>query len=147
MNEFTIWDKVNLHWIDLFGISISDSGEVMAVSDLNGNQYGLHQVDLINYIGKTDIEGNKIYADSSIVEFDYIYIETIGKQSDKARVKGYFTFNNDTLAYDLIFFHNWIDSMPNYWFNMHMKKEDARRASNFKIIDTLQENPKLLKGD
>lgn len=91
-------------------------------------------------IGIKDINNLNIIPDCSIVEFDFIYIETIGRQSDKVKVRGYFTFNSETSAYDLAFFHNWVDSMPNYHINIHMQKEDIKRASNFKIIDTMQQN-------
>lgn len=79
------------------------------------------------YIGKTDTEGNKIYANSSIVEFTMNY--TDGCLPEKAR--GVFVYNNDTCSYDIVceweekFAHN------SFWVG---------KAIDFKIIDTIQEN-------
>tara|TARA_R110000868_G_scaffold93996_1_gene259803 strand:- start:174 stop:557 length:384 start_codon:yes stop_codon:yes gene_type:complete len=79
------------------------------------------------YIGLKDVEDNKIYADSSIVEFEYI----------KSKHKGYFTWNNKTLSYDIMVIDWNFKILKNYSAPIgysHLKMK------NFKIIDTIQEN-------
>jgi len=92
------------------------------------------------YIGKTDIEDNKIYADSSIFEFDYDSL--IGIVSYR-KLKGFFYFELKTLSYRIKLMH------PLFFrgkdFNDLLYHN--RSMSNFKIIDTLQENKLGLYGD
>ena len=159
MEEFKIWDKYKKCFAkQITTFKFDRDGKVNLVVYLNKanksreildsekvfcNEFTIHKS-----IGIKDINNKPIYADCSIVEFDFIYFETIGSQSDKVKARGYFTYNNETLGYDLMFFHNWINLMPNYLINNYLEKEDTKRASNFKIIDTIQENKLgLIKKD
>ena len=78
--------------------------------------------------GLLDINGEKIHALSSIVEFEYPLSN--GKYE---KTKGYFYLNKKTLRYNInVFIGN-----KTIWYY----KESMR---NFKIIDTIQENKKGL---
>ena len=80
------------------------------------------------YIGKTDIEGNKIYADSSIVELNFkprFDIETT------EYVIGFFTFCTKELRYVIKVLNKHLFDTLYY---------DEYTILNLKIIDTLQEN-------
>ncbi|MDP3012746.1 MAG: hypothetical protein Q8M92_00800 [Candidatus Subteraquimicrobiales bacterium] len=46
--KFKGWDKINNEWINVFRIILSKDGTVMAIEDLEGNNFGLHQIELIN---------------------------------------------------------------------------------------------------
>ncbi len=110
MNEFIVWDKVNKE----FG-RISEAGTISEWSwdeCTSNNDYTLHQ-----YIGKTDINGNKIYADSSIVEFNIL----------DSKYRGFFTYNSARLRYEIE-----ISSKESIIYDGGVK--------DFKIIDTIQEN-------
>ena len=48
------WDNYNHRWLDLFGLRFSKDGSVIAVNTLDGESYGLHQVDIIEYTGLKD---------------------------------------------------------------------------------------------
>ncbi len=78
-----------------------------------------------DYIGKKDINDEKIYADSSIVELEYM--------TDK--YKGTISYNNDFCCYQIIL----MDTDDKVSINDFV--------SNIKIIDTIQENKLgLIKG-
>ncbi len=139
MNEFIVWDKEIGVFIgeesfdSMFGFYSIDYRELkegMTKEDLIINQgqvlrptYMMH-LERFAYIGKTDIEGNKIYADSSIVEF---YSRLHGWQ------KGYFSYDCTSLSYRITLFNDMSVSFDN------------ERETKFKITGTLQENPELLK--
>lgn len=74
-------------------------------------------------IGLKDINGKSIYADSSIVEFEYKALQT--------KVKGYFKYSNITLGYHLHLLEGFIGRAFRF---------DYEYMYNFKIIDTIQEN-------
>lgn len=138
MNEFIVWDEDNQQF-STFDELMSDE---WCVSELDENgqiffkysncaeddwehEYVEMNTKLFYGIGKTDINGKKIYADSSIVEFDY---ETMGK---KYNMIGYFKYNNKKLSYDIISLNKLLDiELFTY----------PCEAWKFKIIDTVQEN-------
>jgi len=143
MNEFIVWDKEDYFGSDIKFYTIAelmqdehmtlifDSDGTMRVLDYDVDETPTEmEFETFNYIGKTDIEGKKIYADSSIVEFrfdDFLY-------------KGYFVYNTITLRYDVRTYHKHTNSYELYTY-------DIDAMSDFKIIDTLQENPELLKDN
>ena len=45
--KFKAWDKLNKVPIRLFKILISSEGSVIAVEDINGEVYGMHQAELV----------------------------------------------------------------------------------------------------
>ena len=80
-----------------------------------------------------DIEDNKIYADSSIVEFDFL--EELHKT---IKLRGFFTWNDIELRYE-------IDMHASYNPFVCLYYNDVR-MSNFKVVGTLQENPEQVEG-
>ena len=147
MNEFIVWDKE-----DIFGESRAfwSVSEILANKDYefyfmvkdnfdielsyynDDADFGemvIVNIDTFNYAGKTDIEGNKIYADSSIVEFGH----KNNHSPNAFKLKGVFKFNTKELRYFI------------ECFTGHKISYDSKQ--NFKIIDTLQENKLGLIGD
>ena len=66
-----VWDLINKRWIKIFKLILSaedeDGGfEIFAVQDIDGEIYGLHQVDVMWWIGRRDLTGREIY-DGDIV--------------------------------------------------------------------------------
>ena len=90
------------------------------------------------YIGLKDIEDNKIYADSSIVEFelkDFCPCEVMEMDCEceiYTKCRGYFNFNYTQLAYDIILFNS-----EKIKITYNRRFYDIK---NIKIIDTIQEN-------
>ena len=99
---------------------------------LEGLSYSLiiddERFEIFNWVGNTDVtsQKNKIYADCSIVEFDF------QSPSMKKSIKRIGTFNYD--VNDLCFKLNGIT------YNI-------LTISNLKVIGTILENPELLKGN
>lgn len=92
-----------------------------------------YKVDSINNgIGLEDIEGNKIYADSSIFEFSFETIFTISYP----KIRGFFYFDDSIKAYRI--------KLLSTLVGIHSKTENlvyhSGTTTNFKIIDTIQEN-------
>ena len=85
-----------------------------------------------SYIGLKDIEGNKIYADRSIVEL----IMRIRKKD--VLVKGYFSYDKKELRYT--FFQYFKDRTRQNFLQAYLSPNDERIVSGFKIIDTIKEN-------
>jgi len=115
MNEVIVWDEDSECFIEDFAME-----EYMPLNDIfksNGYQF-------FNYIGKTDINDKKIYADCSIVEFtvaDY-----------KTKDIGYFTYDSDYTSY-LVKNSRGV-----------VLKYSKKFIRNLKIIGTLQEDKHLL---
>jgi len=126
MNEFIVWD--NKHKIFIKDISI----ERLAISEPLKNKIYLVHWDILNYIGIKDINNNKIYADCSSFEFDYIDLNLEDIECGRRTYKGFFSWNQDTLSY---FIHY---DGGNEFFNQ--VQYCPAKFENFKIIDTIQEN-------
>ena len=60
-HKYRVWDKINKRWINVFSFKLSSNGDIMAVEDIDGEIYGLHQVDISDYIGLGDKNGKEIY--------------------------------------------------------------------------------------
>lgn len=78
--------------------------------------------DETKYIGKKDIEGNKIYADRSIVEFQ----DALGIDC-----QGYLSLDTKSLQYYIVILNNEL---------LENVRTDNYDLFEFKIIDTIQEN-------
>ena len=119
MNEFIVWDENTQSWVKNFNhvITIDDSG----ILKTNHNRFKLFMG-----IGKTDIEGNKIYADSSIIEWEH----------QENIYRGYFTFNKKYLRYEVITKDHQSKPIAIEFFYLE--------HNGFKIIGTLQEDKHLI---
>lgn len=91
----------------------------------------LEDVIFLNYIGLKDINNRKIYADSSIVEFDYL----VDFESDVFQKRiGVFYFEKTFLAYHIAFLSGKNRKGGN------ADRYNAFGMKNFKITDTIQDN-------
>jgi hypothetical protein len=115
MNEFIVWDVKEVELIENEGLCIDENGKVRSS---NGVLLDEDSYKPFFYIGLTDIDGKKIYADCSIVEFD-----------DEVKSKAYVRMRN--YAYEFYFFES-----GGYTKICDFNLEKTR----FKIIDTIQEN-------
>ena len=136
MNEFIIWDKGKERFPTSDNFLIDSKG---FISNLNNEQLDENTYIPLYYIGKTDINDKKIFADSSIVESRITY--DVGGTFETLR--GWFRFNSERLNYEFIVPVNHNNGMkPREIYNyskLHYK------MSNLKVIGSLQENPELLK--
>jgi hypothetical protein len=143
MNEFVVWDKR----FKIFANELSDGYMIdldnrIKIFKQNGIHVESDELDLFEYIGKTDINGNKIYADSSIVEFEVINgcvcnILEVECDCKYSKHIGYFSYNSERLCYELI-------QTDSEEFNrIYLMFID--NIKNIKVIGTIQENKDLLK--
>ena len=128
-NEFVVWDnkdnkfvsKNELRYFNIFKV-LFDKPQP--------------RWSLCFYIGKTDIDNKKIYADSSIVELKKT--ERIPYRRNEHEIDiltGYFTYSETELRYKLIVYKT---SLQKYSYG-DLDFND-RKMSELKIIDTIQEN-------
>ena len=146
MNEFIVWDDSNKEWLenkDEFSfVYLYQNGKIGTLFSYGGYDAAFGEINeeekysTYTYTGKTDIESNKIYADSSIVELRRIYRHFGGDEI----LKGFFTFNKETSAYDFISSDEYGNTI------IHYNKNIIGHISNLKIIGTLQENRELLNN-
>lgn len=147
MNEFIVWDEDEQQFLttkEIFddtelGFDINKDGKLSLINfgvdeifNPDGDDYNQCfrreiNIKTFNYIGKTDIEGNKIYADSSIVEFVY------RNNNSRAVIK----WDDIQLTYDVEFRSGFRARYADVYQEMF----------GLKVIGTLQENPELLKED
>ena len=149
MNEFIVWDKENhmgedkkfftLDELRVEGFHFHFTEDFKTeIFELVDNDMGCSQSFLKHktfpYIGKTDDtpEQNKIYADCSIV--DYLMVFTDGCKPE--RYRGVFKYNNKTCSYDIVNDRMEQLAINSFWVD---------KATDFKVIGTLQENEELLK--
>lgn len=131
MKKFIVWDKsLNIQVDSEF--MIGNSGIIYELTGETKNEFKCIDLSkdsclLFYYIGKKDINGKEIYADYSIVEFDHKIIVD--------KIIGYFIFNSEELRYEvkILKMHPGIGNKTNIVYDKWM-------LSNFKIIDTVQEN-------
>lgn len=128
MNEFIVWDKTKSKFSELKAIEFFKGGFVINPRDLStkrmDKQLNENECELFPYIGKTDIDNEKIYADCSIVEFEYYF--TDGWDED---MQGVFKYLPNELRYEIQLVNDGchVSFQPSY-------------IRNLKIIDTIQEN-------
>jgi len=131
MEDFIGWNKKTKKFLDKEELTFVEMGSYSSVLlDVLG---GINK-DVILFWGirKTDTEGNKIYADSSIVEFDF------KEAGHTNKAIGYLYFENFCYRIKILKtdMRSDIDDLP-----MHFQSANT----DFKIIGTLQENPELLE--
>jgi len=114
MNEFIVWHKLIKEFVLPHKFLVFDDNGVADNDDCI----------ICNYIGLKDTNNNKIYADSSIFElenFPYNY-------------KAYFTYSEYYLGYCLVLLRDGVSIEASTF------PYCPDTMSNFKIIDTIQEN-------
>ena len=130
MNEFIVWDKTEIgkkpRLIEFDSFSIKENWIYLELNDIQVLHAHIDDVEICYYIGKTDIEGEKIYADSSIVEFNF----------DGQRRRAYLAYDDIQLMLDFVFLKD-VFRCP--YVEIH------RRIYNVKIIGTLQQDKHLLE--
>ena len=141
MNEFIVWDEKKKRFLDADEFAIDNNGSVYHWLNDNSLQ-PMKKYQLFKRIGKTDINGKKIYADSSIVEFEYEdRIPTLLDDDVIIKFTAYFQYHPDELRYELIILDydrtktKSIYSVLSY--NMDLMK-------NLKVIGTIQQDKHLL---
>ena len=127
MNEFIVWDKVNEEFFKSYSITFGYDFKGGTVTKIGEEKRFLfpHDVELFYCIRKTDKDGSKIYADCSIVEFEYK--DNVFRFSDK----GYFKFNELDLCFTVV-------------TKETVYKFDRFIFTNLKVIGTLQQDKHLL---
>lgn len=122
MNEFIVWSKTNKKYLNGDEFVLDNTGNVYFWNNDN-TLSPFKRYELFNYIGINDINNNKIYADCSIVEFQWT--NNFGNiQTDW----GVFRYDLDYLQYLI------------YEENEDINKSSIKDVFNLKIIDTIQEN-------
>lgn len=129
MNKFVVWDKKNKRFLDGDEFAIDDNGKVYNWDSDSYLKPFKQNMELLNYIGKNDINNNKIYADCSIVEFGFIGFG----ESKIVTYQGFAKWNSDKYRYDI----EVISHSDRFVFDLG---KCIDRISNLKIIDTMQEN-------
>ena len=128
MNDFIVWDKYRKVWIDeSYPFFINSSG-FLCIQRNDKQMVIENDCEIFKPIGLKDTEGNKIYADSSIIEFVHI-----GRLSNHALKKvGIFKFIKKDLQYRVIDLECNKDGLE--------VESPFHKLCAFKIIDTIQEN-------
>jgi len=140
--EKVIWDRTHNRFLYpnmINGIAF-DNGNVHYISTnekpkLSHNDLFAEEVEFFSYFGLNDTSGNKIYADSSIIEFN---IRNVGKQLP---VIGYFKFDPILMRYYIRIVKD-IGVEDRYYLGLQTIPFSVYSdfISNIKIIDTIQEN-------
>jgi len=126
MNKFIVWDEDEEKFIPFKDVEFSkDAGDDFLIvhKDIGGGIRSGRIFDTFDYIGKKDINDKKIYADSSIVEFEW-----------DGKYLGYFSFDKEELRYKIEILEH-PKKMMFRTFDF-----DQYSITNLKIIDTIQEN-------
>lgn len=122
MNEFLVWHKLRKEFVQPYRNIVFDNDGICE-NDL---------CDICNYIGLNDIDGKKIYADSSIVEFEY------GSKNNRHKKIGVYVYDKNIAGYYICDINN---------KNIAIAHHLSYPITNIKIIDTIQENKLgLIKG-
>lgn len=120
VNKFIAWDKDRKEFVYDFTIY---RGEALIRGGEMVENSSIHQD-----IGLKDINNKSIYADSSIVEFEYL-----DKKLESHYVVGHFYFNKTELKY-------WIKILKCETLKYGNIGFVNARLKSIKIIDTIQEN-------
>jgi hypothetical protein len=121
MNEFIVWDEDLERFQNEDGLLLNEN---LKVCNSMGELLEEKIYKPLFGIGLTDIDGKKIYADCSIVEFEF------GTGGEYHKMTGYFSYNNQTLRYEIKDVNK---REAIYLWTGYIEKE-------IKIIDTVQEN-------
>lgn len=121
MNDFIVWDKRYKVFRKLLKIDFQ-LGLYFCIDTVVPFEKG----ELIKNIDLKDTNGKSIYTDSSIVEMVIKH-----RSSGDMTSIGYFKFNKQYLRYEIIFIDGYMKEKTEFYHGF---------MSNFKIIDTIQEN-------
>jgi len=66
--KFRTWDNIFKRWIDVYEIRLARNGNPLCVVTLDGEQYGLHQAELMQYTGLLDKQGVECYWDDWVTD-------------------------------------------------------------------------------
>lgn len=83
--------------------------------------------DICKFIGINDIDGKKIYADSSIFEFEF----------NNYKYYGFISYCNNTLTYSINFLAY---NDKTHFRSSRILSGNTASFDNFKVVDTIQEN-------
>lgn len=123
MKDYIIWDNKEEKFIA--DLECSKYNETF----LNESSFFVSRFSFFQKIGKKDINGKDIVADSSIVEFEFYNSE------DKCELlKGFFYYSNYYLCY----------VFKTFCGNDILFASFAGRIRNIKAVDTIQENKRGL---
>lgn len=125
MNGFVVWDNKEEKFIA--DLECSKYNETF----LNESSVFVSRFSFFQNIGKKDINGKDIVADSSIVEFN------LSTRQGELTFRGHYSFCESSLGYIIKPFDDsflkkfGVLAFGNVWFN---------EINNIRIIDTIQEN-------
>lgn len=137
MNEFIVWhnNSEQFYYSNDEAYILKEIDGKLFVVEMD-NFYNFRNIEefiigkAMQYIGKKDINNQKIYADCSIVEFEIILRDADGKVVYKNKNTGYFTYRKDLLRYVIKY-----TSCEERGIKLY-----SDHITNLKIIDTIQEN-------
>ena len=138
MNEFIIWDKLSTRFGFGKVLQVKLNGNLyVEFKDENGKEFYKYRtpkdIEILNYIGLDSVSGQKIYADSSIVEFDFLGFGELIPDIYTVFIK----WNREKFRYDIQTLSRVDKNGDLYIFDLG---KCIDRISNIKIIDTIQEN-------
>ncbi len=125
-HKYKAWDRINGDWIRLYRVSFALDGSALAVHDIDGEMYGLHQVDLVQYTGLKDKNGTEIYEGDVLAPMS----------NDEEPV---FRGNWEVIFKDGAFFGQGIDDEIQTWLPYWWPD------SEIEVIGNIYENGDLLK--
>lgn len=126
MEKFIVWDSYDKKFKE-------PQIEVWDTSLININDY-LETENVFKSIGKQDINGQEIYADCSIVEFDIVL------RTCTLPIKGYFFFDRRLLSYNIKVLEDSGDDGKKYGSRIIPYSTYLNEIKDIKIIDTIPEN-------
>ena len=135
MREFITWDKKKKTFLEPEDFVIDNNSKVYKwLSDNTLKPFKENEVQLLKDIELKDIEGKSIYADCSVIEFDYLF------DDGKSHYKGYFTYDNENARYKIRAYEFSKDKKVKINNTLWHIPFEKSRVTNIKIIDTIQEN-------
>lgn len=134
MNEFIVWDEDSKEFIDEnYPFYLAPTG-LLCIRQNNGQMIYDNNMEYFYSIGKKDISDKKIYADSSIFEFDVINCGL------SLKTIGYFKYDNYSQCMQIHILKDIGDDGRILGLKIINYIIYIDEIVNIKIIDTIQEN-------